>query len=93
MRHLRNLWDLDGESIVRIVESGAAIKRSFGQVTRSRCSVERCSVSCLKPSLRTRTSFEVGMFRLGGQAVALKHYEVGLVARASRRCGGVFFVC
>ena len=29
MRHLRNLWDLDGESIVRVVESGAAIKRSI----------------------------------------------------------------
>ena len=28
MRHLRNLWDLDGESIVP-VESGAAIKRSI----------------------------------------------------------------
>ena len=82
MRHLRNLWDLDGESIVRVVESGAAIKRSIRSGHPQ--PLLRGKVLGLlfeKPSLRTRTSFEVGMFRLGGQAIALKHYEVGLGKR------------
>ena len=68
MRHLRNLWDLDGESIVRIVESGAAIKRSIRSGHPQ--PLLRGKVLGLlfeKPSLRTRTSFEVGMFRLVGR--------------------------
>ena len=56
MRHLRNLWDLDGESIVRIVESGAAIKRSIRSGHPQ--PLLRGKVLGLlfeKPSLRTRT--------------------------------------
>jgi ornithine carbamoyltransferase len=36
-----------------------------------------------KPSLRTRTSFEVGVFRMGGQAVYLDHRDQPLGARES----------
>ena len=82
MRHLRNLWDLDYETISRVVDSGLAIKTAI----RSGHPEPLLKGKVLgllfeKPSLRTRTSFEVGMFRLGGQAIALKHYEVGLGKR------------
>src|SRR5262249_57643637 len=36
-----------------------------------------------KPSLRTRVTFEVGMFQLGGSAVYLSAQEIGLGKRES----------
>ena len=81
-RHLRNLWDFDSETIRRIVDSGAAIKTSIRSGhPQPLLKGKVLGLLFEKPSLRTRTSFEVGMFRLGGQAIALKHYEVGLGKR------------
>jgi len=82
VRHLRNLWDLDAETIRRVVDSGAAIKTSIRSGhPQPLLKGKVLGLLFEKPSLRTRTSFEVGMFRLGGQAIALKHYEVGLGKR------------
>jgi ornithine carbamoyltransferase len=80
--HLRNLWDLDRTVIERIVARGIAIKKSI-LAGEPEPLLEGKILGLLfeKPSLRTRTSFEVGMFRLGGNAIALKHYEVGLGKR------------
>lgn len=36
-----------------------------------------------KPSMRTRVSFEVGMYQLGGQAIHLSQAEIGLGTRES----------
>ncbi|MDE0882232.1 MAG: ornithine carbamoyltransferase [Myxococcota bacterium] len=82
MLHLRNLWDVDDTTIRRIVDRGLTIKA--GILSGNPPPLLAGKVLGLlfeKPSLRTRTSFEVGMFRLGGQAIALKHYEVGLGKR------------
>ena len=37
----------------------------------------------MKPSMRTRISFDVGMYQLGGQALYLSHNEIGLGDRES----------
>ena len=69
--HLLSAADLDREQILALIESAVARKQSpeFGSPLAGR------SVALLfeKPSLRTRVSFEVGLFRLGAQAVYLDH--------------------
>ena len=81
-RHLRNLWDLDGAQIRRIIERGYNIKKAIKSGhPQPLLSGKILGLLFEKPSLRTRTSFEVGMFRLGGQAIALSHFEVGLGKR------------
>jgi ornithine carbamoyltransferase len=81
-KHLRSLWDLDESRIRGIVDSGLAIKKSIRSGhPQPLLKGKVLGLLFEKPSLRTRTSFEVGMFRLGGQAIALKHYEVGLGKR------------
>ena len=80
--HLRNLWDLDQAQITRIIDAGISIKTAIRSGhPQPLLGGKVLGLLFEKPSLRTRTSFEVGMFRLGGQAIALKHYEVGLGKR------------
>jgi ornithine carbamoyltransferase len=82
MTHLRNLWDIDDEAIRRIVDRGDEIRTSVrGGHPQPLLRGKVLGLLFEKPSLRTRTSFEVGMFRLGGQAISLGHAEVGLGKR------------
>jgi ornithine carbamoyltransferase len=82
MTHLRNLWDIDDASIRRIVDSADNIRTAIrGGHPQPLLRGKVLGLLFEKPSLRTRTSFEVGMFRLGGQAISLGHAEVGLGKR------------
>lgn len=86
LRHkdLLTLADLDGAEIMAILEAGAICKakhkagelfvpllgKSIGMVFH-------------KPSARTRISFELGAFQLGGHAVQLKEEDIGIGTRES----------
>jgi ornithine carbamoyltransferase len=86
LRHkdLLTLADLDAVEIMAILEAGAICKakhkagelfvpllgKSIGMVFH-------------KPSARTRISFELGAFQLGGHAVLLKDEDIGIGTRES----------
>ena len=69
--HLLSVADLDRDQIVAIVERAIAIKKA----PPADAPLAGKSVALIfeKPSLRTRVSFEVGLFRLGAQGVYLDH--------------------
>lgn len=68
MRHIPNLKSLSSDELTDILERAAAVKKSpesYQQALKGK------SMAMLfqKTSTRTRVSFEVGMFELGGHAV------------------------
>lgn len=79
--HLLSVADLDREQILALVESAVVRKRN----PDARAPLKGRSVALLfeKPSLRTRVSFEVGLFRLGAQAVYLDHASSPIGQRES----------
>ena len=81
-RHLRNLWDLDSTGISQVIDRAVQLKAAIRRGEAPPVFAGRVlGLLFEKPSLRTRTSFEVGMFRLGGSAISLSHSEVGLGKR------------
>tara|TARA_Y100001934_G_C12274153_1_gene736524 strand:+ start:168 stop:1079 length:912 start_codon:yes stop_codon:yes gene_type:complete len=80
--HLRNLWDLDRTQIAQVIDRAVQLKAAIRRGEAPPIFAGRVlGLLFEKPSLRTRTSFEVGMFRLGGSALSLSHSEVGLGKR------------
>lgn len=80
--HLRSLWDLDASSLNRLIHRAAELKADIrGGQPKPIFAGRVLGLLFEKPSLRTRSSFEVGMFRLGGSAISLSHREVGLGKR------------
>ncbi len=78
----RSVTDLDPAAIRAVIARAAELKA--GRVTgpEARPLAGRSVVLLFeKPSLRTRISFEVGIHRLGGQAITLTGAEVGLGKR------------
>lgn len=67
--HLLSVADLDRQQILAIVENAIALKSSPPK--GSPLGGQSVALIFEKPSLRTRVSFEVGLFRLGAQAVYL----------------------
>lgn len=78
---LLSVADLTSEEIQHLVENAAFLKRG----RRIGASLKGKAIALLfeKPSLRTRVSFEVGMYQLGGHAIYLSPAEVGLGKRES----------
>jgi ornithine carbamoyltransferase len=76
-RDFLTVWDLSTEEIVALIDRAAELKS--GKDT-SACPLIGKSVGLLfeKPSTRTRVSFEVGIYQLGGQAIALNPAELQL---------------
>lgn len=79
--HLLSIADIEREQILALVERAVARKADAGEGS----SLAGKSVALIfeKPSLRTRVSFEVGLFRLGAQAVYLDHGSSPLGERES----------
>jgi ornithine carbamoyltransferase len=83
-RHFLTLKDYSADEILAIVDFAHEVKRrqkageSF-QPMKGRM----MAMIFQKPSLRTRVSFETGMFQLGGGAMYLAPSDIGLGARES----------
>lgn len=76
-KHLISLKDYSREDIEEILDLAAKMKASPGeyvQSLRGRC----LGMIFQKPSTRTRVSFEVGMYQLGGQALYLGANDIQL---------------
>ncbi|MDA1188098.1 MAG: ornithine carbamoyltransferase [Chloroflexi bacterium] len=79
-KDLLSIANLTSEQVRQLVEDGVQIKQE-----RSSRVLDGKIIALLfeKPSLRTKSSFEVGIRQLGGQAVYFGRDEVGLGVRES----------
>ena len=83
MRHFVTLKDVTTEELHRILELATTVKRELKQGKTSALLAGRVlGMIFEKQSLRTRVSFEVGMFQLGGMALSLGD-EIGFGKRES----------
>ena len=78
-KDLLSIYDLDGSDIARIVKSAARLKRlqREGAVHES-LKGKMLGLLFDKSSTRTRISFEVGMYQLGGMATFLSQRDMQL---------------
>ncbi|MBN2097958.1 MAG: ornithine carbamoyltransferase [Dehalococcoidia bacterium] len=78
---LLSVADLTSLEIQHLIESAAFLKR--GRKANALLKGKTIALLFEKPSLRTRASFEVAMWQLGGHAIYLSPAEVGLGKRES----------
>ena len=72
MRHLITLDDISVEELNRILDLSATIKSELKQgIGQTPLDGKMMAMIFEKPSLRTRVSFETGMFQLGGSSMFL----------------------
>jgi ornithine carbamoyltransferase len=78
-RHLLNLLDLGIEGLAHVLERADQMKRFRGRLDHPRTLAGK-SIGLImeKASTRTRISFEVGIYELGGQPVALAGRDLQL---------------
>jgi ornithine carbamoyltransferase len=78
-RHLLNLLDLGADGLRELLERADAMKKFRGRPDHPR-SLAGKSIGLImeKASTRTRVSFEVGIYELGGQPVALAGRDLQL---------------
>jgi len=83
MRHLVTLNDITTEEFHRILERAITIKQELKRgIMSAPLAGKVLGMIFEKPSLRTRVSFETGMFQLGGMAMSLGG-EIGFGKRES----------
>lgn len=70
MRHFLTTEDWSRPEIGALLDRAAEMKRA--PLDRSRLAGKTIALVFFNPSLRTRTSFEVGIFQLGGHSVVLE---------------------
>lgn len=79
MRHFLTLRDYTKEEILEILELGLAIKKEQkGKKAHPHLAGQTLGMIFEKSSTRTRVSFEVGMFQLGGHALFLSNRDIHL---------------
>ena len=84
MRHFLSVRDLERDDVQRLFRLTAELKSSTKARDRGTPLAGRTMALIFeKPSLRTRVTFEVGMFQLGGSAVYLAAQEIGFGKRES----------
>lgn len=83
-RDLLSLADLSAEEFDGILESGLQLKRGWKSGARPALLQHRTLAMIFeKPSLRTRTTFDIAMAQLGGHSVLLGQDSIGLGVRES----------
>jgi len=79
-----SICDVNKEEALEIFETAKRLKAGVKKGDFPPLLEKRCLAMIFeKPSLRTRCSFEVGMFQLGGHAVYLQPSDIGLGKRES----------
>ncbi len=79
MRHFLTLKDYTKEEILEILEIGLEIKKEVkSKVLKPRLAGQTLAMIFEKSSTRTRVSFEVGMYQLGGHALFLSNRDIHL---------------
>ncbi|OHD90635.1 MAG: ornithine carbamoyltransferase [Sulfuricurvum sp. RIFOXYD2_FULL_44_160] len=79
MRHFLTLKDYTKEEILEILEIGLEIKKEVkAKVLKPRLAGQTLAMIFEKSSTRTRVSFEVGMYQLGGHALFLSNRDIHL---------------
>ena len=73
-----SIADLSPDDFRRILDSALAMKKSGSNLLLAG---KVMGMTFEKPSLRTRVSFEVGMYQLGGHAIYISKDEIGLGKR------------
>lgn len=101
MRDFLSTNDLSPEDAHYLIAEAVRLKRELrDNPARQRLALEGQTLAMVfeKPSLRTRVSFDVGMYQLGGHAIYLSPLEIGLGQRESvgdiarvlaRMCNGI----
>lgn len=83
MRHLLSISDLSVQDVEDLLNLAAQLKKELNEALaagrRPKAHLDGRTLAMIfeKPSLRTRCSFETGMFQLGGHAVNLQAGEIG----------------
>ncbi|DAB27845.1 MAG: ornithine carbamoyltransferase [Sulfurimonas sp. RIFOXYD12_FULL_33_39] len=79
MRHFLTLKDFTKEEILEIIDIGLDIKKNLAsKVYKKELENQTLGMIFEKSSTRTRVSFEVGMFQLGGHALFLSNRDIHL---------------
>jgi len=79
VRHFLTLKDYTKEEILEILEIGLEIKKEIkAKIFKSRLANQTLAMIFEKSSTRTRVSFEVGMYQLGGHALFLSNRDIHL---------------
>lgn len=79
MRHFLTLKDYTKEEILEILDIGLEIKKEVkSKVLKPRLAGQTLAMIFEKSSTRTRVSFEVGMYQLGGHALFLSNRDIHL---------------
>jgi len=72
------LLDLEPEQLIMLLDRAMEMKRSGGLTTHRPLSGKSVGLLFEKASTRTRVSFEVGIYQMGGQAIFLSPRDVHL---------------
>jgi len=80
-RHFLSMLDLSAQEISTILETAATLKAVPPAEAAPALQGRTLAMIFQKPSLRTRVSFETGMFQLGGHAIYLAPGDVSLGER------------
>lgn len=86
MNHFLSIQDLSRDDALYLLAEAARIKSELRENPASGMDTLRGKTLAMvfeKPSLRTRVSFDTGMFQLGGHAIYLSPGEIGLGKRES----------
>jgi len=101
MKHFLSIQDLSREDAQFLLAEAGRLKGELRELPgRQRATLPTKTLALVfeKPSLRTRVSFDIGMYQLGGHAVYLSPSEIGLGSRESvadvtrvlsRMCDGI----
>lgn len=85
-RHYLSINDVSKEELLELIDSAAVLKNELKHGKDQSLLLRGKSLGMIfeKPSLRTRISFEVGIFQLGGQAITLSAEEIRIGSRETR---------
>lgn len=84
-RDFLSITDLSRRDMLDILELSGKLKRSLKKTGRNKALLKGKTLIQIyeKPSLRTHTSFDIGIFQLGGHALYLGPEHIGLGKRES----------